>query len=118
MSNPHNDKVVSHDFHKEEAMKNKKIAILYERLSRDDEVQGESNSITNQKIVLEEHALRVGLSNIVHMTDDGLSGLYFDNRPGYLEMMEEIEAGNVEAVLVKEHCVKHIPKIILFLPGA
>jgi len=83
-------------------MKNKKIVILYERLSRDDEVQGESNSITNQKIVLEEHALRVGLSNIVHMTDDGLSGLYFDNRPGYLEMMEEIEAGNVEAVLVKD----------------
>ena len=47
------------------------ITALYERLSRDDELQGESNSITNQKTFLEEYALRNGFQNIRHYTDDG-----------------------------------------------
>jgi len=55
-------------------MKSTKITPLYERLSRDDELQGESNSITNQKKLLEDYAKRNGYTNIVHFTDDGVSG--------------------------------------------
>ncbi len=51
---------------------------LYERLSRDDEMQGESNSITNQKQLLESYAKRNGFVNIYHYTDDGVSGTTFD----------------------------------------
>ena len=51
-----------------------KITALYERLSRDDELQGESNSIVNQKKILEEYAKKNHLENIVHFTDDGISG--------------------------------------------
>ena len=61
------------------------ITALYERLSRDDELQGESNSITNQKTFLEEYALRNGFQNIRHYTDDGVSGTTF-NRPGFKSM--------------------------------
>ena len=50
-----------------------KITALYERLSRDDELQGESNSIINQKKILEEYASKNNLSNIIHFTDDGIS---------------------------------------------
>ena len=72
----------------------------YERLSRDDfgkddDQQRESNSISNQKAMLEEFAARQGFTNIVHFTDDGISGTCFD-RPGFLAMMKEVEAGNVE----------------------
>ena len=56
-------------------MKSTKITPLYERLSRNDELQGESNSITNQKKLLEDYAKRNGYTNIVHFTDDGVSGL-------------------------------------------
>jgi len=63
-----------------------KITALYERLSRDDELQGESNSIINQKIILEEYASKNNLSNIIHFTDDGISGTQFD-RPGFMAMM-------------------------------
>ena len=59
-----------------------KITALYERLSRDDELQGESNSIINQKKILEEYASKTNLSNIIHFTDDGISGTQFD-RPGF-----------------------------------
>ncbi|AVM70209.1 hypothetical protein C3V36_13685 [Lachnospiraceae bacterium oral taxon 500] len=52
-----------------------KITALYERLSRDDELQGESNSIVNQKKILEEYAKKNHLENIVHFTDDGISGI-------------------------------------------
>ena len=78
-----------------------KITALYERLSRDDELQGESNSITNQKKYLEDYARQFGFRNIRHFTDDGYSGLNF-NRPGFNAMLEEIEAGNVETVIVKD----------------
>ena len=82
-------------------MRNEKITPLYERLSRDDELQGESNSISNQKKMLEDYARRNGLPNPTHFTDDGVSGTRFD-RPGFLAMMEEVEAGRVEAIVIKD----------------
>ena len=86
--------------------KNEKITALYERLSRDDfgkddDHQRESNSISNQKAMLEEFAARQGFTNIVHFTDDGISGTCFD-RPGFLAMMKEVEAGNVEYLCIKD----------------
>ena len=88
--------------------KNEKITALYERLSRDDfgkddDQQRESNSISNQKAMLEEFAARQGFTNIVHFTDDGISGTCFD-RPGFLAMMREVEAGNVEYLCIKDYC--------------
>lgn len=80
-----------------------KITALYERLSRDDEQAGESNSIQNQKKMLEDFARRNGLPNPTHFTDDGVSGTRFD-RPGFLAMMEEVEAGRVEAIVIKDYC--------------
>ena len=59
-------------------MRNEKITPLYERLSRDDELQGESNSISNKKQMLEDFARRNGLPNPTHFTDDGISGTRFD----------------------------------------
>ena len=82
-------------------MRNEKITPLYERLSRDDELQGESNSISHQKQMLEEFARRNGLPNPTHFTGDGVSGTRFD-RPGFLAMMEEVEAGRVEAIVIKD----------------
>ena len=82
-------------------MRNEKITPLYERLSRDDELQGESNSISNQKKMLEDYARRNGLPNPTHFTDDGVSGTRFD-RPGFNAMMAEVEAGHVEAIIVKD----------------
>lgn len=78
-----------------------KIAVLYERLSRDDELQGESNSISNQKKILEEYANKNNFKNIVHYSDDGLSGTRFD-RPGFVAMMNEVDNGNVSAIIVKD----------------
>ena len=72
-----------------------KITALYERLSRDDEQAGESNSILNQKKYLEEYARQKGMRNIRHFCDDGYSGVSF-NRPGFAALLEEIEAGRVE----------------------
>ena len=80
---------------------NGKITALYERLSRDDDLQGESNSISNQKILLNDFASRQGFTNTVHFTDDGISGTCFD-RPGFLAMMKEVEAGNVEVLCIKD----------------
>lgn len=78
-----------------------KITALYERLSRDDELQGESNSISNQKKILEEYANKNNLKNIVHYTDDGISGTRFD-RPGFVAMMNEVDKGNVSTIIVKD----------------
>ena len=78
-----------------------KITALYERLSRDDEQAGESNSIQNQKKYLEEYARQHGLRNIRHFYDDGYSGTNF-NRPGFAALLEEIEAGRVETLVVKD----------------
>ena len=78
-----------------------KITALYERLSRDDEQSGESNSIVNQKKYLEEYANQAGFRNIRHFTDDGYSGTNF-NRPGFNQLLAEVEAGHVDTVIVKD----------------
>lgn len=78
-----------------------KITALYERLSKDDELQGESNSITNQKMYLENYAVSHGFRNIRHYTDDGYSGRNF-HRPGFQSLLEEVEAGNVSTIIVKD----------------
>ena len=78
-----------------------RITALYERLSRDDDLAGESNSITNQKKYLEDYAQKNGFKNICHFTDDGFSGVNF-NRPGFQSLIKEVEAGNVETLIVKD----------------
>ena len=88
------------DCRKEAGMK-QKITILYERLSVDDERNGESNSITNQKRLLEEYADRNGFTPYIHLSDDGYSGTGW-NRPGWLKLMEEVEAGNVATLIFKD----------------
>ena len=77
------------------------LTALYERLSRDDELNGESNSISNQKKLLEQYAKEHGFTNLVHFTDDGISGTRFD-RPGFLAMMKEVESGKVGTILIKD----------------
>ena len=77
------------------------ITALYERLSKDDELKGESNSITNQKKYLEDYATRNGFTNIRHFTDDGYTGRNF-NRPGFQELLAEVHAGNVGVIIVKD----------------
>lgn len=87
---------------KEVIMRNyEKITALYERLSRDDELQGESNSIVNQKKILEEYAKKNHLENIIHFTDDGISGTQFD-RPGFMAMMNGVNQGNIGCIIVKD----------------
>ena len=78
-----------------------KITALYERLSRDDELAGESNSIVNQKRMLEEYAEQHGFSNTCHYTDDGFSGGNFE-RPAWKRMIADIEAGKIGAVIAKD----------------
>ena len=78
-----------------------KITALYERLSRDDEQVGESNSIQNQKMYLEEYARHHGLRNIRHFWDDGYTGTNF-NRPGFNALLSEIEVGHVATLIVKD----------------
>ena len=80
---------------------NEKDTALYERLSRDDELAGDSNSIINQKKMLEEYAAQHGFKNCVHYTDDGYSGGNFD-RPSWKKLLADIEAGKVGTVLVKD----------------
>lgn len=82
-------------------MRETKITPLYERLSRDDGDDKESNSISTQKNLLEQYAKNNGLPNPTHFTDDGISGTRFD-RPGFMAMMEEVEAGNVECIVIKD----------------
>ena len=77
------------------------ITALYERLSHDDELQGESNSITNQKKILEDYAEQNGFGNIRHYTDDGISGTRFD-RPGFQNMIGAVEADLVGVVIIKD----------------
>lgn len=78
-----------------------KITALYERLSRDDELQGDSNSIIHQKQMLEDYALKNGYNNFAHFTDDGFSGGNFE-RPGWKRLIAEIEAGRIGTVIVKD----------------
>lgn len=78
-----------------------RITALYERISRDDELAGDSNSIVNQKKMLEDYAKSNGYTDLVHFTDDGYSGGNFD-RPGWKEMLRQIEDGSIGAVIVKD----------------
>jgi site-specific DNA recombinase len=78
-----------------------RITALYERLSRDDELAGDSNSIVSQKKMLEDYAKSNGYTDLVHFTDDGYSGGNFD-RPGWKEMLRQIEDGSIGTVIVKD----------------
>lgn len=77
------------------------ITALYCRLSRDDEIQGESFSISNQKRILESYAREHGLMNYRFFVDDGWSGANFQ-RPGFMEMMEGVENGEIKTVVTKD----------------
>lgn len=81
--------------------KRQNICALYQRLSRDDELQGESNSISNQKKILEDYARKNGFLNLRSYTDDGWSGTNFE-RPGFQQMLTDIENGLIGTVIVKD----------------
>lgn len=81
-----------------------KITALYCRLSRDDELQGDSNSIVNQKAILSKYAKENGFKNTLFFVDDGYSGANFD-RPSWNELVEKIENGEVATLIVKDDCV-------------
>ena len=90
---------------KEIALNNRqsdRITALYCRLSRDDELQGESNSVTNQKYIISKYAKERGFKNLKFFVDDGYSGVSF-TRPAFMELMELAEAGKVETIIVKDH---------------
>lgn len=78
-----------------------KITALYCRLSQDDMLQGESNSITNQKAILKRYAEDNGFSNPVYYVDDGVSGTTFE-RDGVKAMMADVEAGKVGTIITKD----------------
>ena len=79
-----------------------KATALYCRLSRDDELSGESNSITNQKSILSKYAKENNFQNIKFFVDDGYSGTTF-TRPAFMEMMELAEQGKIGTIIVKDH---------------
>ena len=79
-----------------------KITALYCRLSRDDELSGESNSITNQKSILSKYAKENNFQNIKFLVDDGYSGTTF-TRPAFMEIMELAEQGKIGTIIVKDH---------------
>jgi site-specific DNA recombinase len=78
-----------------------KITALYCRLSRDDELQGDSNSIVNQKAILSKYAKENGFKNTLFFVVDGYSGANFD-RPSWNELVEKIENGEVATLIVKD----------------
>ncbi len=78
-----------------------RITALYERLSKDDDVLGDSNSIINQKRILEDYAAKNGFCYCAHYTDDGYSGGSF-NRPGWKKLIKDIEAGIIQTVIAKD----------------
>lgn len=81
---------------------NKKITALYCRLSKEDLRLGESESIQNQKLILERYAKENRLPNIRFFIDDGVTGVFFDKREGLQAMLDEVEAGNVSIVITKD----------------
>ncbi len=85
---------------KEDSM-NQKVTILYERLSRDDDLQGSSNSILNQRQLLEDYAERNGLVPFLHIEDDGYTGTNW-NRPGWQELIAKVEADEVACICIKD----------------
>jgi len=78
-----------------------KLKIAYERLSKEDERDNESLSIENQKEYLQNYAASQGFTNVTHLTDDGWIGTRWD-RPGFLKMMDEVDRGNVDVILIKD----------------
>ena len=82
----------------------KRITALYARLSRDDEKEGVSGSIQNQKVILEKFAKDNKLPNPRFFYDDGFSGVTF-TRPAFMEMMELAEQGLIGTIVVKDDCV-------------
>ena len=86
---------------KEDNVKQEKVTILYSRLSRDDEMQGPSNSIVNQQQLLQEFAEKNDLVPYVHICDDGWSGTRWD-RPGWQELIAKVEADEVSAICIKD----------------
>lgn len=81
-----------------------RFTALYCRLSRDDELQGDSNSIKNQKLILQKYADDNGFRNTRFFVDDGYSGTTFD-RPDFQHMIAEMDAGRIGTVIVKDDCV-------------
>ena len=79
------------------------ITALYARLSQEDALDGESNSIANQRKILQKYADDNGFSNPLFFIDDGVSGVTFD-RPGWNEMISLAETGKVKTVIVKDYC--------------
>ena len=90
-----------------------KIVALYVRLSRDDENEGDSNSIAHQIEILTRYAKEHGITNYKIYKDDGYSGTNF-NRPGFLEMLADIEAGMICGAPGDEPWTYHIPQKFLF----
>ena len=86
---------------KDADMNTAKSTILYSRLSKEDERENESLSIENQKRYLEEYAQKHGLTNTIHLVDDGWSGTRWD-RPAFMQMMDMIENGNVGQICIKD----------------
>ncbi len=80
---------------------NNKTTALYCRLSRDDESQGDSNSIKNQKTMLQKYADDNGFGNTEFFVDDGYSGTNFD-RPDWQRLLSQVEEGNVSTIIVKD----------------
>lgn len=80
-----------------------KITALYERLSKDDDLEGESNSISTQKTILSDYAIDKGFNNIRHYTDDGISGLVFTSeREGFMTLISDVKDGLVDTIIVKD----------------
>ena len=77
------------------------LTALYERLSHDDELQGESNSISTQRMMLRKYAAEHGLNVVDEYIDDGYSGTNFD-RPAFQRMIDDIEAGKINCVITKD----------------
>ena len=96
------------------------MTALYERLSRDDELNGESNSISNQKKLLEQYAKEHGFTNLVHFTDDGISGTNTKKREEFNRMIDDCKAGNIDMIITKSisrfarntlDCLKYIRQL-------
>ena len=77
------------------------VTALYCRLSSDDDLQGESNSITNQKAMLQQYAENNGFKNVHFYVDDGYSGTNF-NRPDFVRMIDDVKAGKIGVVITKD----------------
>lgn len=83
---------------------NQKITALYCRLSRDDNLEGDSNSIQNQKLILQKYADENGFQNTRFYVDDGYSGANF-NRPAFEQMMDDMSNGDIAVIITKDDCV-------------